>query len=238
MSLNDQNYKIEDFQVKDLETSYLEYKNQNSPGHVDLDITDPSLLNQINDDLSINIGQIRKSANRSFKLDLNSINNRGTTSSTAQEMPAEDLKSNAQKSLESGVNNSNKRNKKNIFSKENRIVPLGTSQGKVNVPKSYLPKSRISIFNQQDADRLELLRYPLALDCNTITLRTPQTTNKKISFGGNEKSLEYNQDLGNIYDKLRDLILESASIMLVLSETDKQDIIKSKDPSLLVSLME
>lgn len=56
MSLNDQNYKIEDFQVKDLETSYLEYKNQNSPGHVDLDITDPSMLNQINDDLSINIG--------------------------------------------------------------------------------------------------------------------------------------------------------------------------------------
>ena len=56
MSLNDQNYKIEDFQVKDLETSYLEYKNQNSLGHVDLDITDPSLMNQINDDLSINIG--------------------------------------------------------------------------------------------------------------------------------------------------------------------------------------
>lgn len=34
-----------------------------------------------------------------------------------------------------------------------------------------------------------------------------------------------------MYDKLRDLILESASILLVLSETDKQDILKNKDPS-------
>ena len=68
--------------MQDLETSYMEYKNQTSPGIVDLDITDPSLLFQNNEDFSINLGQIRKSEAPSFRLDLNSIQNRGTAGST------------------------------------------------------------------------------------------------------------------------------------------------------------